>query len=679
VPLVAVAALAVPIVPAQATCRAAGPEAYVSNSAQGTVSVINNCAQVIATIPVGNHPNGLAVTPDGKKVYVGDNQGVSVIDTATNMVATTIGLPDGQTASGVAVSPDGSTVYAAGLSAANIGIVSIIITATDMVATTIEVGNDPEGVAVSPDGSAVYVANFRDGTVSVISQGLVTATISVGIEPTSVVVSPDGATVYVLRFNGTVIAIDASDNQPFLSFTASTDDTASGFDLAISPDGGALYSENDNLNMVPIDSTSLYGAIGSIPVGRGPRGVAVTADGIFGYVTNFSDNTVSKFNVNAASVVNTINVDIGPTNVATVPAMSSIASIFMQGAFCTAPGSCLAVGTQATATGTGGLALVRTGGRWRRTEPLGLAGTTDDTVYQVACRSITACVAVGGANAIPATGGPSRPVPLAAVWNGATWAASQPPAPPGTAAVLRDVSCLSGGSACLAVGYYRDSAGLEAPLSDQWVGGRWSSLPTPNARGAISGRLTSVSCRGSQCAATGIYRTSESGSVPLAEAWNGIKWRIEPNSSAAGKRGFGAFQYVACATATRCMAVINAKASGRTVPFSEQLVAGRWHQLATAKVPGNAMLDSISCPALNRCIAIGSTASHGKQSPIAEEWNGTRWLLLKLPGPTSATLSRLTHITCPSARACLAVGNDGRKPLAETWNGRSWRILATPS
>jgi hypothetical protein len=126
------------------------------------------------------------------------------------------------------------------------------------------------------------------------------------------------------------------------------------------------------------------------------------------------------------------------------------------------------------------------------------------------------------------------------------------------------------------------------------------------------------------------------------------------------------------------MAVIDAKVSGHTIPFSEHLVAGRWHQLATAKIPGNAMLDSISCPAVNRCIATGSTAPQGKQSPLAEEWNGTRWLRLKLPGPASATLSRLTHVTCPSAHACLAVGNNGRKPLAETWNGRTWKILATP-
>ena len=46
---------------------------------------------VIATIPVGAEPLGVAVTPDGSKVYVANSHNsVSVIDTATNTVTATI-------------------------------------------------------------------------------------------------------------------------------------------------------------------------------------------------------------------------------------------------------------------------------------------------------------------------------------------------------------------------------------------------------------------------------------------------------------------------------------------------------------------------------------------------------------------------------------------------------------
>ncbi len=53
----------------------------------GLVSVIDTATNTVeaATIEVGNFPTGIAVTPDGKQVYVaGGYPGVAVIDTATN-------------------------------------------------------------------------------------------------------------------------------------------------------------------------------------------------------------------------------------------------------------------------------------------------------------------------------------------------------------------------------------------------------------------------------------------------------------------------------------------------------------------------------------------------------------------------------------------------------------------
>ena len=61
--------------------------------APGSVSVIDTATNtVIATIPVGLDPIGVAVTPDGSKVYVANagSNTVSVIDTATNTVIATI-------------------------------------------------------------------------------------------------------------------------------------------------------------------------------------------------------------------------------------------------------------------------------------------------------------------------------------------------------------------------------------------------------------------------------------------------------------------------------------------------------------------------------------------------------------------------------------------------------------
>src|SRR5271167_2437248 len=88
---------------------------YLPNHASNTVSVIDKATNMVtgSPIPVGGEPYGVAVSPDGSKVYVtieGSNT-VSVIDTVRNTVTATI--PVGGEPEGVTVTPDGSKVYVA--------------------------------------------------------------------------------------------------------------------------------------------------------------------------------------------------------------------------------------------------------------------------------------------------------------------------------------------------------------------------------------------------------------------------------------------------------------------------------------------------------------------------------------------------------------------------------------
>src|SRR5690349_2951423 len=57
--------------------------AYVSNEADGTVSVIDTRAErVIATIRVGKRPRGVRVSPDGARLYVAlsGSDAIGVVD-----------------------------------------------------------------------------------------------------------------------------------------------------------------------------------------------------------------------------------------------------------------------------------------------------------------------------------------------------------------------------------------------------------------------------------------------------------------------------------------------------------------------------------------------------------------------------------------------------------------------
>jgi YVTN family beta-propeller protein len=131
-------------------------------------------------VPAGGQ-QGVAVSPDGNRIYLTNGDAVTVIDTTGSVTAT---IPVGTTPIGVAVTPDSRRVYVANQGSNNI---SVIDAATDAVVATIPVGNSPLGVAVTPDGRKVFVTNSGSNTVSVIStaKDKVTATVHVGKSPTS--------------------------------------------------------------------------------------------------------------------------------------------------------------------------------------------------------------------------------------------------------------------------------------------------------------------------------------------------------------------------------------------------------------------------------------------------------------------------------------------------------------
>jgi YVTN family beta-propeller protein len=189
------------------------PLAYVTNAADNTVSVIDPTSNtVVATIPVGHDPNGVAITSDGTHAYVTNQleDSVSVIDTASNTVVATISgfvVP-----TGVAITPHGphpserdnrrqqSLAYVTNnvptIDGSNFpaSAVSVINTTSNTVVATIPVGQDPNGVAITPDGTHAYVANQRDGTASVIdtASNKAVATIPVGAGPLGVAMTSDG-------------------------------------------------------------------------------------------------------------------------------------------------------------------------------------------------------------------------------------------------------------------------------------------------------------------------------------------------------------------------------------------------------------------------------------------------------------------------------------------------------
>ena len=89
----------------------AAEHAYISNQGSNNVSVIElGKNRVIATIPVGKAPVGVAVSSKLKRVYISnvDSQSISVIDSANNTVIEELALKGSPV--GLALAPDGSVL-----------------------------------------------------------------------------------------------------------------------------------------------------------------------------------------------------------------------------------------------------------------------------------------------------------------------------------------------------------------------------------------------------------------------------------------------------------------------------------------------------------------------------------------------------------------------------------------
>lgn len=87
----------------------AAPLAYITNQLSNDVSVLDTATNtVVATIPVGSAPRGVAVHPAGTFVYVANNGSgtVSVLDTATNTVIATVTVGDAPVAFGQFITPE---------------------------------------------------------------------------------------------------------------------------------------------------------------------------------------------------------------------------------------------------------------------------------------------------------------------------------------------------------------------------------------------------------------------------------------------------------------------------------------------------------------------------------------------------------------------------------------------
>jgi len=239
-------------------------------------------------------PQIMAITPDGKTIYLGWPNTVVPVSTVTDAAEKPIQLR--QMPSQILITPNGKTADVL-TSAAGPSEIIPIATATNSPEKAIKVGltvGGPYQMAITPDGKTLYVISFNKGGAGpsyVIP--IATATNTPGkpikienADTVGIVMNPDGKTVYAIGQYATatlieVVPITTATNTPGKPVSVGP----AGAALAITPDGQILYF-------------GVYGASGVTPFAtatntpgkliriHGVLAIAVTPDGKTAYVSS---------------------------------------------------------------------------------------------------------------------------------------------------------------------------------------------------------------------------------------------------------------------------------------------------------------------------------------------------------------------------------------------------------
>ena len=174
-----------------------GNRLYVANAGDGTVTVVDPADP--PPITVGPQPSGLAVSPDGRLLYVADSgsDDVMVIDTTTLAAVATV--PVGRAPA--AVVADARRAWVAGENQ-----VTVVDAASRAVVASVGVGGG--AVALSPDGGHLYVADADAGTVRIVDTFTldVGPAVDVGGGPVAIAAGRDGR-VWVVCRDATSVAV----------------------------------------------------------------------------------------------------------------------------------------------------------------------------------------------------------------------------------------------------------------------------------------------------------------------------------------------------------------------------------------------------------------------------------------------------------------------------------------
>jgi YVTN family beta-propeller protein len=264
-----------------------GSRIYISDEAESTLDIIDaKTLAILKKVPLSGHPNNMAVSKDGRRVYVGiiqDPGGVDVIDAASMQRVKTI--PTQGTIHNAYVTPDGKYVVAGSIAGATINVIDAV---SEQPAWTLkmDLGIRPMTFTWNPNGSTKWIFAQLTGFNGFAVVDFAThkeirriqnpdlppgkKTVPEGSDPShGMAVTPDNKTLVVCsRLNNYLYSYSLPDLK--LLGSAELGGKGAGW-VTLTPDGKSAYVANPVTNDVSVVDVASMKEVARIPVGFVPK------------------------------------------------------------------------------------------------------------------------------------------------------------------------------------------------------------------------------------------------------------------------------------------------------------------------------------------------------------------------------------------------------------------------
>ncbi|GAA4153777.1 hypothetical protein GCM10022286_00580 [Gryllotalpicola daejeonensis] len=269
-----------------------GNTAFVADFGSKEISVINRATgTVVNTVTTTGQPESVVLSPDGSKLlvvnYVG---GLQILDAQT--LATLATIPASAAVAG-AWSADGTTVYFLRSVSASSTELDVANGSSGAVISTKSIGgfgSRPE-IHVLDDGRLVANGSSSASVAIIDPITMAVSTIATGLSAaTSVAVDGDVLWIATGSSANNLVEVDLTLGKVVGKWSSGVSTQAGS---ALSPDGRWLYLADASSGTVVVWDTQLGKAIATVPVGKSPRSVTVSADGKQVFVTDSGDSTVT--------------------------------------------------------------------------------------------------------------------------------------------------------------------------------------------------------------------------------------------------------------------------------------------------------------------------------------------------------------------------------------------------